>query len=140
MNRFGRGENVIGEGDEGYSMFILLRGEASVSILKNGASIQVANLSEGDCFGEMSLLTGERRTATVRANADCEVMEISKPAMAAVLREAPECVTLLSELLATRKMETEGLLKNLAQDSAEASKAIEYRATFLSRLRSVFEL
>ncbi len=140
LNHFGRGERVIEEGSEGDSMFILLRGTASVSVSKNGASIQVASLSEGDCFGEMSLLTGERRTATVRAEADCEVLEIFKPAMAAVLREAPECVTQLSELLATRKMETEGLLKNLAQDSVEASKAREYRATFLSRLRSVFEL
>jgi hypothetical protein len=60
--------------------------------------------------------------------------------MAAVLRDAPECVTQLSDLLATRKMETEGLLKNLAQDGEEASKVREYRATFLSRLRAVFEL
>jgi small-conductance mechanosensitive channel/CRP-like cAMP-binding protein len=140
VNHFGRGENVIVEGDEGDSMFILLRGDASVSVSKNGTSIDVASLSEGDCFGEMSLLTGERRTATVRANADCEVMEIFKTSMAAVLRDAPECVTQLSELLATRKMETEGLLKNLEQDDTEASKAQEYSATFLSRLRSVFEL
>ncbi len=140
LNHFGRGEQVIEEGDEGDSMFILLRGTASVSISKNGASIQVASLREGDCFGEMSLLTGERRTATVRAEADCKVIEISKPAMAAVLRDAPECVTQLSDLLATRKMETEGLLKNLAQDGEEASKVREYRATFLSRLRAVFEL
>jgi CRP-like cAMP-binding protein len=140
LNHFGRGENVIREGEEGDSMFILLRGEASVSVSKNGTSIEVATLSEGDCFGEMSLLTGERRTATVRANADCEVMEIFKSSMAAVLRDAPECVTQLSELLATRKMETEGLLKNLEQDSGESSTQMEYRATFLSRLRSVFEL
>ena len=64
----------------------------------------------------------------------------SKPAMAAVLREAPECVTQLSELLATRKMETEGLLKDLVQGVTEENKAREYRATFLRRLRSVFEL
>jgi CRP-like cAMP-binding protein len=140
LNHFGRDENVIKEGEEGDSMFILLRGSASVYASKNGASIQVASLSEGDCFGEMSLLTGERRTATVRANADCQVMEIFKPSMAAVLRDAPECVTQLSELLATRKMETEGLLKNFAQDSVESSTVSEYRATFLSRLRSVFEL
>ncbi len=60
--------------------------------------------------------------------------------MAAVLREAPECVTQLSDLLAARKMETDGLLKDLAQGAAEDMKAREYRATFLRRLRSVFEL
>ena len=138
--RFGRGERIIEQGKEGASMFVLLQGAASVSISQNGSMIRVGSLRMGDCFGEMSLLTGEQRTATVRAEEDCEVIEIAKPAMAAILRDAPECVTQLSELLATRKMETEGLLKDLVQTKAEESKAREYRATFLRRLRSVFEL
>ncbi|MDQ3117612.1 MAG: hypothetical protein M3Q86_13555, partial [Verrucomicrobiota bacterium] len=71
---------------------------------------------------------------------DCEVIEIAQPAMASVLREAPECVNQLSELLATRKMETEGLLKGLAEGLAKEQTAREYRANFLRRLRSVFEL
>jgi len=60
--------------------------------------------------------------------------------MAAVLREAPEVVTRLSELLATRKMATEGLLKDAHGDLAAEKKEREYRATFLRRVRSVFEL
>src|SRR6266403_1133893 len=55
---FGRGERVIREGAEGDSMFVLLRGAAKVSISRNGTSIPVATLSAGNCFGEMSLLTG----------------------------------------------------------------------------------
>src|SRR5256714_1395053 len=58
LNHFGRGERVIEEGAEGDSMFILLRGSAQVSIAKNGSTIPVAVLRSGDCFGEMSLLTG----------------------------------------------------------------------------------
>jgi small-conductance mechanosensitive channel/CRP-like cAMP-binding protein len=138
--RFGRGERIIEQGAEGASMFVLLQGEAAVSIAQNGAMVQVGSLRMGDCFGEMSLLTGEKRTATVRAEEDCEVIEIAKPAMAAVLREAPECVNLLSELLAARKMETEGVLKDAAQGFVQEKKEREYRATFLRRLRSVFEL
>ncbi len=138
--RFGRGEQIIEQGAEGASMFVLLQGEAAVSISQNGARVPVGALRMGDCFGEMSLLTGEKRTATVRAEDDCEVIEISQPAMAAVLREAPECLNQLSDLLATRKMETEGLLKDVTQDPAGSSTAREYRATFLRRLRSVFEL
>ena len=121
-------------------MFVLLQGSAEVSVSQNGNLIQVGELHMGDCFGEMSLLTGEHRTATVRADDDCEVIEIAKPAMAAVLRDAPDVVTQLSELLATRKMETEGLLKDAGRTMAEEKKAREYRATFLRRLRSVFEL
>jgi CRP-like cAMP-binding protein len=98
---------VIEEGSPGNSMFVLLRGAAKVSISKNGSSIQVATLNAGDCFGEMSLLTGEPRSATVRADGDCYVMEIGKPVMGEVLRDAPDCLVLLSELVAQRKMETE---------------------------------
>jgi len=137
---FGRGERIIEQGAEGASMFVLLQGAAAVCISQNGAMVHIGSLRMGDCFGEMSLLTGEKRTATVRAEEDCEVIEIAKPAMAAVLRDAPECVNQLSELLAARKMETEGVLKDAAHGSGGEKKEREYRATFLQRLRSVFEL
>jgi small-conductance mechanosensitive channel/CRP-like cAMP-binding protein len=140
LNHFGRGERMIEEGAEGDSMFVLLRGTAQVSVAKNGAAIRVGVLRAGDCFGEMSLLTGERRTATIRADHDCEVLEISKPVMAELLREAPECLEQLSELLATRKLETEGMVKDVALSSEQSTKEREYTATFLRRLRTFFEL
>jgi small-conductance mechanosensitive channel/CRP-like cAMP-binding protein len=137
---FGRGERVIREGAEGDSMFVLLRGAAKVSISRNGTSIPVATLSAGNCFGEMSLLTGERRTATVRAETDCHVMEISKPVMAEVLRDSPDCLERLSELLARRKMENEGVLREAASPAQHESKKREYTASFLRRLQTFFEL
>ena len=138
--RFGRGEQIIEQGAEGESMFVLLHGAAAVSVSQNGNMIRVGSLRMGECFGEMSLLTGEKRSATVRAEDDCEVIEISKPAMAAILRNSPDCLTKLSELLAARKMETDGTLKDLAQSAVHETAAREYRASFLRRLRSVFEL
>jgi len=117
-----------------------LRGAAQVSVSKNGSSIAVATLNAGDCFGEMSLLTGERRTATVRAESDCYVMEISKPIMAEVIRDSPDCLERLSELLAKRKMENEGILKEAASQGQNKNKEREYTANFLQRLRTFFEL
>src|SRR3989441_683392 len=139
LNIFGRGEPVIEEGSPGDSMFMLLRGAANVFVSKNGSTIQVATLNAGDCFGEMSLLTGEPRSATVRADADCYVMEIGKPVMAEVLHSAPECLVQLSELLAQRKMETEGILKEAHTDE-HVLKQRQYSATFLHRLRTFFQL
>jgi small-conductance mechanosensitive channel/CRP-like cAMP-binding protein len=139
LNHFGRGERMIEEGADGDSMFILLRGTANVSVSKNGASIQVATLNSGDCFGEMSLLTGEPRSATVRADGDCYVMEIHKPVMAEVIRESPGCLQQLSQMLARRKMETEGLLKD-AEQGDNSAKEKEYRASFLNRLQTFFSL
>jgi small-conductance mechanosensitive channel/CRP-like cAMP-binding protein len=141
LNHFGRGERVIEEGAEGDSMFILLRGAAQVSISKNGSTIPVATLRSGDCFGEMSLLTGEKRSATVRAEADCYVMEIGKNVMAEIIRDSPDCLKQLSEILAKRKLETEGILKDAAATSEDrAAKQREYTATFLRRLKTFFAL
>src|SRR5438876_8518817 len=140
LRLFGRGEPVIEEGSPGDSMFVLLRGAANVFVSKNGSTIQVASLGAGDCFGEMSLLTGEPRSATVRADADCYVMEIGKPVMAEVLRAAPECLVQLSELLAQRKMETEGVLKEAGRAGEHTLKERQYTATFLRRLRTFFQL
>src|SRR5256714_1130834 len=141
LNHFGRGERVIEEGADGDSMFILLSGAAEVSVAKNGSTIPVATLRSGDCFGEMSLLTGEKRSATVKADGDCYVMEIGKDVMGNVIRDSPDCLKALSELLAKRKMETEGILKDIASTSADqAAKEREYTATFLKRLKTFFEL
>ena len=140
IHRYGRGERVIQEGDEGDSMFIMLRGTAAVSIAKNGAGVRVGVMRQGDCFGEISLLTGEPRSATVRAESDCEVLEVSKPVMAEVLRESPQCLTGLSELLAKRKLEGEGIVKDATQPHDQEKKESEFRASFLKRLRTVFEL
>ena len=140
LSHFGRGERLIEEGAEGDSMFVLLRGTVNVSVAKNGTVLRVGTLNSGDCFGEMSLLTGERRMATVRADGDCYVLEISKPVMGEVIRQSPECLNQLSELLARRKLETEGIIKDSTAGEGASDKEREYRASFLRRLRAFFEL
>jgi hypothetical protein len=67
-------------------------------------------------------------------------MEISKPVMAEVIRDSPDCLERLSELLAKRKLENEGVLKEAASQAQNKMKEREYTANFLQRLRAFFEL
>jgi small-conductance mechanosensitive channel/CRP-like cAMP-binding protein len=137
--RFGRGEKVIEQDAAGNSMFLLVQGEADVYVRNNGQMTRVAALRSGDCFGEMSLLTGEKRSATVVALTDCEVIEIDKLSLADVFQQQPEVMRRLSELLAKRQMENEGILANSPHGSTSQLQR-RYETTFFTRLRSFFEL
>jgi small-conductance mechanosensitive channel/CRP-like cAMP-binding protein len=137
---FGRAEKLIEQGANGDSMFILVDGQANVVVDRNGFHAHVASLAAGDCFGEMSLLTGERRSATVVAHTDCEVVEINKSILGRSLKENPELLSKLSELLARRQLETDGILAAQSQTSLIRAKQSEYQAGFLGRLRQFFEL
>ena len=67
-------------------------------------------------------------------------MEIDKDLMGAVVREAPECLRQLSEILATRRLQTEGIVKEAGLSADHAAREREYRATFLDRLQKMFTL
>jgi small-conductance mechanosensitive channel len=138
--RFGRGEKIIQQGAGGESMFILLSGECDVFVSASGQSALVATLRTGDCCGEMSLLTGEPRSATVIARVDCEMWEIDKHVFAEVLQENEPLVQKLGELLARRRIETEGVLASASEQSQIATKQKEYTESFLRKLYSFFEL
>jgi len=138
--RCGRGEKVIEQGTPGESMFILVRGEASVWVGNNGEMTRVASLRPGECFGEMSLLTGARRSATVIAQTDCDVVEIEKPNLLDLLHRQPELARDFSELLARRQLETDGILAQSSQRRPVSELQRECADGFFARLSSFFEL
>ena len=116
-----------------------MRGTAEVSVASNGFNAPLGQLRAGDCFGEMSLLTGEPRSASVLAQTDCDVVEIDKAGMAGLLQQSPQLVQELSNLLARRKLDTEGALAQ-AVTSRDMDRQRVYANTFVNRLRSFFQL
>jgi small-conductance mechanosensitive channel/CRP-like cAMP-binding protein len=137
---FGRGERLIEQAEEGESMFILVDGKADVVVHREGKQAHVASLKPGDCFGEMSLLTGEKRSATVAAVTDCEVVEIGKAVLAKSLKENPQLLAMLGEILARRRMETEGIVAESLSKTDLVEKQKQYIEGFLHKLRVFFEL
>ena len=95
------GATPIEEDGPGKSMFVIASGEARVTIA--GEAQPIARLGKGDIEGEMSLLTGARRSATVTAVSDVEALEINKQALAHVLKTSPTLVDRFAELIDRRQ-------------------------------------
>ena len=141
VHHYGRGETIIREKAEGASMFVLVTGKAAVNVLMGEQQTRVATLEDGDCFGEMSLLNGEKRSASVLAVNDCEIMEITKRTFGEIIARDADLLQRLSELLAQRQMTNDGIVQARALHSSLAdAKQQEYQAGFLDKLRSFFEL
>ncbi|MGH9156006.1 MAG: ATP-binding cassette domain-containing protein [Acidimicrobiales bacterium] len=88
--RWPPGREVVREGDEGDRFFILARGQVVVSATQpSGAPREVARLEEGDHFGEMALLDGTRRRATVRTLTHVTLLSLGRDKLLGVLADSP---------------------------------------------------
>ena len=99
---FTRGAVLMRQGDLGSSMFSIVSGKVSVSVREPGGDEEVAVLGPGEFVGEISLLTGERRSATVTAKGKVVALEIPKEALAPLLGKAPHLATRLATLVHER--------------------------------------
>ncbi len=108
LRQFAEGETIVREGAATSSMFLIAAGRAAVSI--HGAqaadSRKVAVLDPGAAFGEISLLTGEPRTATVRALTEATLVEIDKATLAPILEANPSLVAQLDRIIVERRRHT----------------------------------
>ncbi|MBV9217445.1 MAG: mechanosensitive ion channel family protein [Acidobacteria bacterium] len=129
------GEAIVRQGQEGNSMFVVLRGTVKVQIPEKTYQKTISTLKENDFFGEMSLLTGEPRTANVVAFEETEVMRIDKSGLKPILESNPSLVETIGELVEERRA-------ILAEQSAlEAEqKAEEKKKGVVGSLRSFFGL
>lgn len=135
---YAAGEVIIQQGESGSELFLIHSGEVSVEIRKRTRDKQVAKLGGGQFFGEMSLLTGEPRTATIRAISDTKVLVIDKTAFQVVLDAAPDLAETLSEALARRE---EQLGDAAALSTTDAAASIVARNDdLLRRIKRFFSL
>ena len=106
LRNLSAGEVVIRHGDIGSSMFVVVEGLLEVLVPKKGSETQhkVGSVRPGDFFGEMSLLTGHPRSATVVAATTAVAFEIAKDHMAAILDSRPSVAETLSTLAAERQV------------------------------------
>jgi small-conductance mechanosensitive channel len=133
---YGAGEAIIRQGATDEEFFIVERGRVAVELAGSNATQRLAELGPGQFFGEMSLMTGERRRATVRALEECRLLVVGKQAFHKMFDDRPELIAKISETLALREAEL-GEVK--ARESLTPKEA-ERSAEILGRIRDFFSL
>jgi small-conductance mechanosensitive channel/CRP-like cAMP-binding protein len=129
---FAAGHTLIAQGDVGASMFVILEGAAAVVVVgAAGIEQEVNTLATGDIVGEMSLLTGAPRNATVRALTPLRVLEIRKEAIGGLLAASPELLGLFSRILAVRQSQ-------LTEASNRPAKVKIAEVDLLARMKAFF--
>lgn len=133
---FARGEAITREGDRDDGLYMLLEGTAVVQIGSGREAREVAHLAPGQFFGEMSLMTGEARTASVVATTNVVCYRLDKQAFELVLRELPALAEQIAEVLATRRSAL-----TIARDEQEETKRKRVETAkqdLLGRIRGFF--
>jgi small-conductance mechanosensitive channel/CRP-like cAMP-binding protein len=100
---FAPGEVIVRKGQEGGSMYVIVKGSVSVQLPTTNGAATINKLQANDFFGEMSLLTGEPRTANVVADDETEVLQIRKAAIKPIFEANPELLSSVSEIVEERR-------------------------------------
>jgi CRP-like cAMP-binding protein len=117
---FRAGTRLMNQGDFGGAMFVIVDGDVAVTFVDEDAREQsVAKLGPRDVVGEMSLFTGDRRTATVSAVTNVDAVEITKWSLERVFARAPELIDKFASVLARRQAELNAVAGSRSADSGE---------------------
>ncbi len=136
---YAAGETILQQGDQGDELFIVQRGEVEVLLDADGDSVEVARLGQGSFFGEMSLMTGQPRMATIRTLTETLVLVVSKKSFAMVLDASPELAEQISDVLVSRREQLDSASsKQSAPRLSQASRAS--RNELLHRIKDFFSL
>jgi cAMP-dependent protein kinase regulator len=112
------GSVIISEGEPGTSMYVIVSGEVKVYTRGRGATLYLARLGEGDFFGEVSVLTGKPRTATITASQRTELLRLDKSKLDGVLSQYPGVRTVLDDFYKKRAAHTvEAMIESLKKKS-----------------------
>jgi small-conductance mechanosensitive channel len=131
---FAGGEAIVREGAAGRSLFVIADGAVRVSVQPGDR--EVARLEKGACFGEMSMLTGDPRTATVTAVGDCRVLEITDHVFRPLAEANPGLIDAIGRVALERR---KGLQET--KDAAAAALAhVETPLSLAARIRKFLRI
>jgi small-conductance mechanosensitive channel len=136
---FVSGEALTKQGAEAHWLYIIIEGKAEVHVAVDRKSEKVASLGEGDFFGEMGMMTGQPRRATVTAVTDIVCYRLDKDAFQDIVNRRPEIAEDISHILARRLVELEAIREELSEE-AKRARMNNAQSDLLNRIRVFFRL
>ncbi len=134
---FARGDVITRQGNIAHWLYILASGEADVAVETPEGRRVVSQLGAGHYFGEMGLMTGEPRTASVIARSDIECYRLDKQAFQGILEARPEIAEEMSHKMAARRSELIGVM---TQATVDADAHRRSHQQILERIKRFFGL
>jgi small-conductance mechanosensitive channel/CRP-like cAMP-binding protein len=117
---FTAGEILTRQGAEAHWLYLIIDGKASVRVKNDeGLEREVSQLGPGNFFGEMSLMTGERRTATVVALTDVECYRLGVESFRRVIQQSPTHAVDFATVLAERRSVLEAAKQGLDEETRQ---------------------
>jgi small-conductance mechanosensitive channel/CRP-like cAMP-binding protein len=137
---FARGDVMTRQGATAHWLYIIASGQADVYWeTQTGERRLLTHLPPGSIFGEMGLMTGAPRSATVVASSDVECYRLDKAGFEGVIRERQEIAESMSHILAQRLQHNDELRSELRKAQSDSERA-SHRAAILQRIRDFFGL
>jgi CRP-like cAMP-binding protein len=132
---FARGDVITKQGNKAHWLYVLAFGDAEVLYEPpGGAPSVIGSVHAGDFFGEMALITGDARTATVVAKTDVECYRLDRASFQELLLGRPQIAEEIKRIMGTRHSD----LERARQAFAVAGPVADAEVRFVSRIRRFF--
>jgi len=105
LRTFPKGSLICYEGETGDSLMVICQGEVGVYKHLKGKEVWIRNLREGDCFGEFGFFLDQKRHASVKSLTECEIMEITRNELEAIINHHPRVRDVLEDLFKKRVLD-----------------------------------
>lgn len=137
---FARGAVMTHQGAVAHWLYLITSGEADVIwVAPNGEKRLLTTVPAGNVFGEMGLMTGAPRSATVVAKSDIECYRLDKSGFEDIIRARPELAENMAHILATRLQQIDELQTQYHREQTDAEHA-QHHAAIVKRIRDFFGL
>jgi len=117
------GEFLCHQGDRGVSAFLIVSGEVEI-IVENGSETVIAELGQNSMVGEVSIIDGSERVASIRAKGNVETLVLTQWDMLALLHSRPTIAAAMLPVIVKRFRETARSLQERDRSSEEGRKSV----------------